>query len=273
MINYQGTALITGASSGIGEQFARALAARGMNVVLVARSLDKLLSLARELAAKYGVCAEAIGMDLGEVGGANALFRETEARGLKITLLINNAGFATHGAYQDLKLAREQEQIVLNVHALASLTHLYLPQLLQKPGAGIINVASTAAFQPLPYMAVYGASKAFVLSFSEALWAQLKGSNVSVLAFCPGPVKTRFAQVVGAPEAMVGTPDTPDFVVKKALAALEKNRNFMIPRFGQYVLASLARILPRSLAATVSGNVLKPKDRQAPPAAQAGARK
>lgn len=264
MIDYKGTALITGASSGIGEAFARTLAARGMNLVLTARSLDKLEALAKELRAKHGIQAEAVAADLGQPGGAEALFRATEARGLRISMLINNAGFATHGPFQALNLAREQEQIMLNVHALATLTHLYLPQLLAKAGSGIINVASTAAFQPLPYMAVYGASKAFVLSFSEALWAQFKGSNVSVLAFCPGPVQTRFAEVVGAPEAMVGKQDTPEFVVNKALRALDRQKSYVIPRFGQLMLSSLGRFLPRQLTASISGSVLQPRNAAKP---------
>jgi hypothetical protein len=265
MINYQGTALVTGASSGIGETFARVLAARGMDVVLTARSLDRLEALAAELRTRCGVEAHVIAADLAQPDGAQQLFDATEARGLRINLLVNNAGFATHGPFQSLNLRREQEEITLNVHALVTLTHLYLPQLLMKPGAGIVNVASTAAFQPLPYMAVYGASKAFVLSFSEALWAQFKGSNVSVLAFCPGPVKTRFSEVVGAPEAMVGKQDTPEFVVARALDALERNRSYVIPRFSQTLLASLGRFLPRSVVAKISHDVLQPRTPANPP--------
>jgi len=259
MIDYRGTALVTGASSGIGETFARVLASRGMNVVLTARSLARLDALARELRNAYGIEAHAIAADLGRRSGAGALFRATEGRGLRINLLVNNAGFATYGRFQTLDLAREQEQITLNVHALVTLTHLYLPQLLARPGSGIVNVASAAALQPLPYMAVYGATKAFVLSFSEALWAQFKDSNVSVLALCPGPVKTRFAQVVGAPEAMLGRPDTPAFVVARALAALERNRSHVIPRFGQALLANLARFLPRATVAQSSHDMLRPR--------------
>lgn len=259
MINYQGTALVTGSSSGIGETFARELAGRGMNVVLVARSMEKLKALAAELTSKHSIRAEAICVDLGEAGSAESLFRETEARGINVTMLINNAGFATYGPFEALDLAREQEQIMLNVHALVGLTRLYLPELLKSPGSAIVNVASTAAFQPLPYMAVYGASKAFVLSFSEALWAQFKGTNVAVLALCPGPVNTRFAEVVGAAEAMVGKQDSPEFVVRKALRALENGKSFIIPRFSQHLLSSLARILPRHMIASISGKVLQPR--------------
>ena len=259
MINYKGTALVTGASSGIGEEFAHQLAARGMNLVLVARSVDKLNALASDLTKLYGIQADAIGIDLSTANGAENLFLETETRSIAITLLVNNAGFATYGAFQSLELAREQDQIMLNVAALVSLTRLYLPNLLRCPGAAIINLASTAAFQPLPYMAVYAASKAFVLSFSEALWAQLQGTNVTVLAFCPGPVKTRFLAVMGAAEAVIGTQDTPEFVVRKALQALDKGNSYVIPRFDQYLLACLIRILPRQLVATLSKKVLQPR--------------
>lgn len=259
MIDYRGTALVTGASSGIGEAFARELAARGMDLVLVARSLDALEALAADLSARHRIRAVAIRADLGEEGGAEAVFRETEARGVRVSMLINNAGFATYGPFQGLPLAREQEQVMVNVHSVVTLTNLYLPGLLETPGSAIVNVASTAAFQPLPYMAVYGASKAFVLSFSEALWAQLRDSGVTVLAFCPGPVTTKFASVVGAPEATVGKPDTPEFVVRSALRALEARRSFIVPRFRQLLLASVARLLTRAAVAKTTAKVLRPR--------------
>jgi len=269
MIDYKGTALVTGASSGIGEAFARELAARGMNVVLVARSKDKLEVLARELTSKHGIRADVIRADLGVPDGAESVFAETEKRGIAVTMLVNNAGFATYGPFQTTDLAREQEEILVNVYSLVTLTRLYLPKLLASKGAAIVNVASTAAFQPLPYMAVYGASKSFVLSFNDALWAQLKGTNVTALALCPGPVKTRFAGVVGAEEAMVGTPDTAEFVVRSALRALEGKRSFVVPRFRQYVLANLSRILPRTVVASTTAKVLKPRSQVLLPAARA----
>lgn len=259
MINYQGTALITGASSGIGAVFAHQLAARGMNLVLVARSQDKLNALASELTQRHRVQADVICVDLSKADSAETLFRETEARNINITLLVNNAGFATCGSFQTLALACEQEQIMLNVYALVGLTRLYLPELLSHPGSAIINVASTAAFQPLPYMAVYAASKAFVLSFSAALSAELKGTNVSTLAFCPGPVKTGFLAVMGATEAIIGKQDTPEFVVHKALAALDSGKYFVIPRFDQNLLAYLVRILPGQLVLSVSKKLLQPR--------------
>lgn len=259
LINYKGTALVTGASSGIGASFARALAERGMDVVLVARSMEKLEALAVELARKYSIRADAISIDLSDPSGADRLFHETEARGIQVTMLINNAGFATYGPFETLDPVREQAQIMVNVYALTGLARLYLPDLLRHPGSAMINVASTAAFQPLPYMAVYGATKAFVLSFSEALWAQLQGTNVSVLALCPGPVKTGFAEIVGAAEAVVGKQDSPEFVVHKALRALENGNSFTIPRLSQYLLSILSRLLPRHMVASISGRVLRPR--------------
>jgi short-subunit dehydrogenase len=183
-------------------------------------------------------------------------------------MLINNAGFATYGPFETKDLAREQEEVMVNVYSVVTLTHLYLPKLLEAPGASIVNVASTAAFQPLPFMAVYGASKAFVLSFSEALWAQLKDTHVTVLAFCPGPVKTQFEHVVNAPEAMVGKKDTPEFVVEKALRALEARRSFVIPRFSQHFVANLSRFIPRSTVAVATAKVLKPRTATSQPSAQ-----
>jgi uncharacterized protein len=263
MIRYKGTALVTGASSGIGEAFARELAARGMDVVLVARSLDRLEALARELEASHAVRAHAVRADLAEPGGAESVFRATQALGLQVTMLVNSAGFATYGPFETRDLAREQEEVMVNVYSLTTLTRLYLPHLLATPGSAVVNVASTAAFQPLPYMAVYGATKAFVLSFSEALWAQFQRSNVTVLAVCPGPVRTRFEAVVGAPEAMVGRQDSPEFVVRAALRALEARRSFVIPRLAQHMLSSLPRLLPRSAVAATTARVLRPRTSRA----------
>ena len=236
-----------------------ALAERGMDVVLVARSMEKLEALAVELARKYSIRADAISIDLSDPSGADRLFHETEARGIHVTMLINNAGFATYGPFETLDPVRERAQIMVNVCALTGLARLYLPGLLKNPGSAMVNVASTAAFQPLPYMAVYGATKAFVLSFSEALWAQLQGTNVSVLALCPGPVKTGFAEIVGAAEAVVGKQDSPEFVVHKALRALENGNSFIIPRLSQYLLSFLSRLLPRHMVASISGRVLRPR--------------
>jgi uncharacterized protein len=252
-------ALITGASSGIGEAYARALASRGDDLVLVARSADKLERIASELRARTNVTVHVVPADLKESGAAAEIFAATEALEVDIHVLINNAGFATHGRFEELPLERELEEIMVNVYAVVALTRLYLPRMLRMDDARIINVASTAAFQPLPYMAVYGATKAFVLSFSEALWGQLADSTVSVLAVCPGPVATNFFEVVSANEARVGKPDTAEHVVEVSLRAAGRRRSHVIPRMVDYLMANAARFLPRPTVARTTERVLRPR--------------
>jgi uncharacterized protein len=171
MFTYQGkTALITGASSGIGRAFAHALARRGMAVVLIARSEERLLALATDLSQRYGIRAEVIPADLSQEDAIRQIRHEVELHELVIDLLVNNAGFATNGYFERLSPERDHDQVTVDVTSVVDLAHAFVPALLERsPGAAIINVASTAGFQPLSYMAVYGASKAFVLSFSQAL--------------------------------------------------------------------------------------------------------
>jgi uncharacterized protein len=186
MFTYQGkTALITGASSGIGRAFAHALARRGMSVVLVARSEERLRALATELSQRYSVRAEVIPADLSQEDAIRQIQLEVQQRGLVIDLLVNNAGFATNGYFETLSPERDHDQVMVDVTSGVDLTHAFVPALLERSsGAAIINVASTAGFQPLPYMAVYGASKAFVLSFSQALAEEYRMHGLRVLARC-----------------------------------------------------------------------------------------
>lgn len=259
MWTYQGkTALITGASSGIGATFARNLAARGMNVVLVARSEQKLQALAAELR-QGGVRAEVIVADLSREHAAHTVYAETQRRGLVVDLLINNAGFATYGPFDTLPTEREHAEIMLNVMTLVDLTHAYLPAMLERGGGAIVNVASTAAFQPVPYMAVYGATKAFVVSFSEALWAEYRSQNVRVVALCPGATETPFFEVVGAEEAAIGRKDTPEHVVAVGLRALEGGRSYIIPGWQNYLQASIARFVPRAVVARIVERLARPR--------------
>jgi uncharacterized protein len=253
------TALITGASSGIGEAYARELAGTGSHLVLVARSVDKLERLAAELRTKHGVTVLVVEADLRKADAAQHVFARTEAAKLEIALLVNNAGFATYGRFESLDIERELDEVMVNVHAVVALTGCYLPRMLHMSHAGIINVASTAAFQPLPYMAVYGATKAFVLSFSEALWAQLSSTPVAVLAVCPGPVATNFFAVVAANEARVGKPDTAENVVRVSLRCLTQRRSYIVPRFSDFLLTNLARLMPRPALARTSERVLRPR--------------
>src|SRR3979409_570606 len=184
------TTLITGASSGIGEVFARRLASQGDNLLLVARSEDKLINLCNELGRTKSTHAQYVAMDLSEPDAPARLFEETTNRGLEIDFLINNAGFGSMGDFAKLDLQPERNMIDLNVRALVELTHRFLIPMRQRKNGSIINVASTAAFQPVPFMATYAATKAFVLSFSEALWEENRPLGGKVMGVCPGVTDT-----------------------------------------------------------------------------------
>src|ERR1700733_4358660 len=168
------TALVTGASSGIGEAFARAFAGRGDSLVLVARSVARLEALAAELTAEHGVRADALAADLSDPSAADAVVGELAARGIVVDTLVNNAGFGTHGEFAALDPKRERDEIMVNCFAPVALTRALLPGMIARKAGAVINVGSTASFQPVPYMATYGATKAFVLSFSEALAEEVR---------------------------------------------------------------------------------------------------
>lgn len=260
------TALVTGASSGIGAVFARALAARGSHLILAARSTDRLEALAGELSTRHGVRAIALRADLSRPGAGAELSREVAARGLAVDVLVNNAGFATHGAFDAAPPERERDEIQVNVAAVVDLAHAFLPGMLARGTGAIVNVASTAAFQPVPYMAVYGATKAFVLSFSEALWAEVRGRGVSVLALCPGQTETAFFDVAGD-EARFGRAETAEVVVERALRALARNRSYVVSGALNYLVAHQSRIFPRGLTARISAALLRPRPAPRPEAA------
>ena len=188
------TALITGASGGIGAEFARIHAAAGGDLVLVARNREKLEEIKADLESSHGISVLTIAMDLSRDDAADRVFAQTEAAGIKVSLLINNAGVGGHGKFYERKLPDDLAMMQLNMGALVSLTHLYLEAMVQRGAGKVLNVASTAAFIPGPLQAVYYATKAFVLSFSEALAEELSGTGVTVTALCPGPVMTGFAE-------------------------------------------------------------------------------
>ena len=260
MFTYQGkTALITGASSGIGRAFAHALARRGMSVVLVARSQERLHALATELSQRHGIRAEVIPADLSQEDAIRQIQREVQQRGLVIDLLVNNAGFATNGYFETLSPERDHEQVMVDVTAVVDLTHAFVPALLERsPGAAIINVASTAGFQPLPYMAVYGASKAFVLSFSQALAEEYRTRGLRVLSLCPGATETAFFDVAGE-SASFGRRRTPEQAVATGLRALERGRSVVIDGFFNTLAAQLTRFFPRRFIARMAGLSVRPR--------------
>lgn len=255
------TALITGASGGIGAAFASALAAQGTDLVLVARSEDKLRAVAGKLVREHGRNVQVIAMDLAKPGAAAALRKATDALDMPVDLLINNAGFGTVGAFSVQDPAREAEEIALNVGAVVDLSHAYLPGMLERAHGAIVNIASAAAFQPMPYMSVYAATKAFVYSFSDGLWAECAGRGVHVMAVCPGPVDTGFFEATGnhGMRDMVpkGTIISAEAVVAESLAGLAARRRLVLPGTMNKASAALSSVVPRALLTRAIGKFMK----------------
>lgn len=264
--NYK-TALVTGASSGIGAAFAQALAAQGTDLILVARSADKLEALATQLRAAHARKVDVIVADLGLPGAAATLAAAVAQRGLQVDLLINNAGFGSATAFVSEDPAHAQRMIALNCAALVDLAHAFVPAMLERKCGGLINVASMAAFQPSPYMALYGATKAFVLSYSEGLWAECRDQHVNVLALCPGPVDTGFFAAAGDAALRDEVPASmmmqADVVVAQALQALARGDAVVIPGALNKIVAQVPRLLPRSWVARMAARVmLEPQRRR-----------
>ncbi|MGN7253477.1 MULTISPECIES: SDR family NAD(P)-dependent oxidoreductase [unclassified Arthrobacter] len=217
------TIIVTGASSGLGAEFARQLAERGSNLVLVARRADRLETLAGELGRDHGVTVTTVARDLGKPDAGRSLRAELEFRGIHATGLVNNAGFGTHNAFPDEDPERLQGMIGLNVGALVDLSRAYIDPLTSADTGVLINVASLLGFQPAPYLGVYGATKAFVLSFTESLWEEARGTGLRVLAVCPGAMETEFFDAAGSQSADYGTARaTPKDVVRIALETLDR---------------------------------------------------
>ncbi len=249
--------LITGASSGIGEEFARRLARDKRNLVLVARSQDKLESLAAELANAHGINVVPLAFDLTKEDAAQKLFDETARRTLDIDLLINNAGFGSLGAFTSFELTRDAEMIDLNVKSLVALTHLYVRPMMTRRSGAIINVASTAAFQPVPFMTTYAATKAFVLSFSEALAEEMRDYNVRVMALCPGATETNFFDAAKGARPPMRLVETPAQVVATALQGLEAGKASVVSGWSNFFVANSSRFFPRSLVTRITGSVMR----------------
>lgn len=257
--NHAGTtAIVTGASSGLGTEFARALAARGANLVLIARRADRLAELADELASTHGVTVHPLPLDLAAPGAVDAVASFMRERGLTVDSLVNNAGFGMHGHLVEADAPRTDEQVRLNIGALVALTRAFLPEMTASGRGILVNVASTAAFQPVPFMAVYGATKAFVLNFTEAVAFETKESGLRVTALCPGPTRTEFFQVVGTEEARVRDYQTPDQVVATAMRALDARRTppSVVSGGRNAATAVLARIMPRSIVIPMTGRLM-----------------
>jgi uncharacterized protein len=245
-------ALVTGASSGIGADLARQLASRGHGVVLVARRADRLEALAAELRDAHGVRAEALACDLNDPEARDALPGRVEALGLEVSILVNNAGYGSAGQFVDLDATSEAMMVRLNCEAVVALSAAYTPKLVARDGGGaILVVASSAGMQPIPGQATYGATKAFALSFAEALHTELSDRGVAVTALCPGPVDTEFAEQAGLTEAFDGVPSfarvTPQECAKQAIDGLDRNRRVVVPGLAIKVLTVSGRHTPRSI--------------------------
>lgn len=251
-------ALITGASSGLGAEFAAQLAARGHDLILVARSEARLTALAERLIAEYGIRAHVLVQDLAEPDAARRIADRLAARGLGVDLLVNNAGFGTCGRFEDIAEARDHDQLMVNVVALVDLTHALIPGMLERGTGAVLNVASTAAFQPSPYFAVYSAAKGFVLNFGLALRQEYRGRGIRVLTLCPGPVDTPFFDAIGTRKAAVnGSMTTPEPVVRAALRALDRDRGYVTPGLGNALAAHLLPRRPRTLVAAIAERVTR----------------
>ena len=257
--------LITGASTGIGAEFARQFAARGDDLVLVARSADKLDALAAQLRQTSGVDVTVIAMDLSIPDSADELLRQTERLGLQISVLVNNAGAGTHGDVAEVDPQRLEREVELNCRALVGITARYLPQMRARRAGTIINMASTAAFLALPKMAVYGASKAFVLSFTEALWQEERKHGIRVLAVCPGMTDTGFFESAGEAAVIAarrsekfGMTRTPEQVVETTIRALSGSRPSVVDGAVNAVLwRGFMRVVPTRLMLAVSGYLVE----------------
>ncbi len=251
------TALITGASAGLGMEFARCFAADGHAVVLVARRRDKLETLASELRAKHGVEAHVLVADLSDAAAVPELVRELQAERFEIDYLVNNAGFGTNGAFQDLDPARELELIQVNVSALVALTAALLPGMVARGNGRILNIGSTAGFQPGPYMATYYASKAFVVSFSEALSYELRATGVTVTVSCPGPLRTEFADIAGLANSRLFRMSvaSAESVALTAYQTMHRGRLLVVHGFSNKLGVLLVRLSPRSWVRAIVGSL------------------
>jgi uncharacterized protein len=259
--DFAGTnSLVTGASGGLGAEFARQLAARGSDLTLVARSADRLAALAEELQARHRITVTTLPADLSLADEVSRVVAVIATTGIHV--LVNNAGFGTYGAFADLDADREHAEMMVNVVAAVDLAHAALPGMLARRSGGIITVASSIAFQPSPRQAVYGATKAFSLAFSEALWAETRGSGIRIVALCPGPVATGFTASLGDQAAtssiIYRRSASPADVVQACLRGFDHDAMTVIPGLRTSFLAQGHRFLPRTIMARMAGRMLAP---------------
>ena len=255
------TALVTGASAGIGVDLAECFASDGYHVILAARTESALRAVADRLANTYAITATPIAADLGVMGGGQRLADAITKAGLSVDVVVNNAGFGVAGAFNGSDVAGQLGMIDLNDRALVELTHIYWPAMLANKRGGVLNVASTAAFQPGPLMAIYYASKAFVLSFSEALWEEARGTGVKVSCLCPGPTVSKFRERAGTNKVRLsraGTPMPSMTVARMGYDAWQANKRVEVTGLRNRVMASLVRFAPRTTVLRAVRNLQSP---------------
>ena len=253
------TALITGASAGIGRELAKLFAKGGYSVVLAARNGARLNQFADELQRQFTISVKAFALDLGSASAPQFLFDQVERENIGIDVLVNNAGYGKLGAFADVPLEESLGQIELNITALTHLTKLFLGPMLERKSGKILNVASTAGFQPGPLMAVYYATKAYVISFSEALANELRGSGVTVTCLCPGATDTEFQKRAGTEETLLFKlrPMTAKAVAQDGYRALMKGKPLVISGLKNWLLAESLRISPRRVVTAVSRRLIE----------------
>jgi len=252
------TALITGGSAGIGFELAKCFAAHGHDLILVARGTDALEAAAGKIEGKYGVKAQTLTFDLADRESPQKLFDAVGAEGAHVDFLVNNAGFGLRGEFTDTDLNRELDMIQVNVAAVVELTKLFLPAMVKRKEGRVMNVASTAAFYPGPLSAIYYATKAFVLSFSEAIAEELRNTGVTVTALCPGPTETGFADRAGSSDSRLFTPAavaTAADVARFGYAAMLRGTRVAVPGIGNKVLMHADRLAPRRLVTLLARKI------------------
>ena len=255
------TALVTGASAGMGEEFAQQLAPRISRIVLVARRQERLQEVAQNLRTKFDLEVLVVAADIAESGQREELFREVTAKGWEVDVLVNNAGLGDYGEFSSSEWPRNEAMLRVNCEALTHLVHLFLPSMLAREGGAIVNVSSLASTLPIPDFAVYAATKAYVSSFSEALRMEVRESGIEVLAVCPGPVKTEFGSVAAREEGGPGMPGgrenfyvSKQQVVAESLAALEAGRARVYPGWKVALAAAGISILPMAAIRLMMGS-------------------
>jgi len=251
-------ALVTGASAGIGAELARQLAAGGANLVLTARRRDRLEQLGTELSSRHGVKIEVWPADLGKPSAPDEIFAFTEGKGIVVELLVNNAGFGAYGEFHKILLARQLEMVQVNISAIVHLTHLYLPQMMARRRGHILIVASTAAFQGVPYITTYAATKAFDLLFAEALAEEVAGHGVRVCALCPGTTHTEFQRVAGQPDRHFRIAESAEKVARVGLRALARGKSYVISGWMNYLSAHGERLAPRRFVTRAAARLFRP---------------